>query len=36
MIFDDTIPNVDETKFPIADWTECYRDAKEEIPPNAP
>jgi hypothetical protein len=36
MVFDDTIPNIDETKFPIADWTEFYRDAKEEIPPNAP
>jgi hypothetical protein len=36
MVFDDTFPNIDETKFPIADWTEFYRDAKGEISPNAP
>jgi hypothetical protein len=36
MIFDDTLLNIDESKFPTADWTEFYRYAKEEIPPNAP
>jgi hypothetical protein len=36
MVFDDTLPNVDLANFPVADWTEFYHDAKEEIPLNAP
>jgi len=36
MVFDDTLPNIVESNFPKADWTEFYRDAKEEIPLNAP
>jgi hypothetical protein len=36
MVFDDTLPNIDLSSFPIADWTEFYRDVKEEIPANAP
>jgi hypothetical protein len=36
MIFDDTLPKIELSSFPVADWTEFYRDAKEEIPANAP
>jgi hypothetical protein len=36
MIFNDTTLNIDESKFPVAEWSEFYRDAKEEIPSNAP
>jgi hypothetical protein len=36
MVFDDTLPNIDLASFPVADWTEFYRDAREEIPLNAP
>lgn len=36
MVFDDTLPKIDLSSFPVADWTEFYRDAKEEIPINAP
>jgi hypothetical protein len=36
MVFDDTLPNIDLESFPVADWTEFYRDAREEIPLNAP
>jgi hypothetical protein len=36
MVFDDTLPHVDESVFIPADWTEFYRGAKELKPPNAP
>jgi hypothetical protein len=37
MVFDDTLPNVDESLFTTnKDWTDFYIDAKEIIPPNAP
>jgi hypothetical protein len=36
MVFDDTLPNIVECNFPKADWSKFYRDAKEEIPLNAP
>jgi hypothetical protein len=36
MVFDDTLPNLNLASFPVANWTEFYRDAKEEIPLNAP
>jgi len=36
MVFDDTIPMIDESAFPSVDWSEFYRDAKELNPPNAP
>jgi hypothetical protein len=29
MLFDDTLPHINESKFPAADWTEFYQDAKE-------
>jgi hypothetical protein len=31
-----TTPIIDETKFQTHDWTEFYRDAKEDIPLNCP
>jgi hypothetical protein len=37
MVFDDTLPNLDESIFQQnADWSDFYRDATEKIPPNAP
>jgi hypothetical protein len=36
MVFDDTIPHVDESLFLATDWTEFYRGAKELKPSNAP
>jgi len=36
MIFDDTLPMIDESLFTIADWTEFSRDAKELKPSNEP
>jgi len=36
MVFDDTLPVIDESKFQTYDWTEFYRDAKEDIPLNCP
>lgn len=37
MVFDDTLPNVDESIFQQnADWSEYYRDAHEKLPLNAP
>jgi hypothetical protein len=36
MVFDDTVPNIDESRFTKADWTEFYHHASESIPPNAP
>jgi hypothetical protein len=35
LILDATYPNVYESQFHQAYWTECYRDAAEAIPPNA-
>jgi hypothetical protein len=37
MVFDDTLPNIDESIFQQnPDWSEYYRDAQEKIPLNAP
>jgi hypothetical protein len=36
MVFDDTLPKIELSSFPIADWTEFYHNAKEDIPTNAP
>ncbi len=37
MVFDDTLPIIDETIFQQnPDWTEFYHDAQEKIPLNAP
>jgi hypothetical protein len=36
MVFSDTLPKIEFSSFPIADWTEFYCDAKEDIPANAP
>ena len=36
MVFDDTLPFIDESIFVPTDWTEFYRDATELQPPNAP
>ncbi len=35
MVFDDTLPNIDESQFLCHDLAEFYRDAKEYIPLNA-
>ncbi len=32
MVFDDTLPVIDESTFVSADWTEFYRGAKEMKP----
>jgi hypothetical protein len=36
MVFDDTLPNIDESRFHQADWSTFYNYAKESLPPNAP
>ena len=36
MVFDDTMPYFDETRFTKCDWAEYYPGAAEAIPPNAP
>jgi hypothetical protein len=36
MVFDDVYVNWDENSFPRHSWTNYYRDAKEELPPNMP
>jgi hypothetical protein len=37
MVFDDTLPNFDESIFQQnVDWSDFYHDATEKIPPNAP
>jgi hypothetical protein len=36
MVFDDTLPSIDESKFPVHDCMEFYRDAEEDLPLNAP
>jgi hypothetical protein len=36
MVFDDTEPSFDESRFIKADWMSSYPDAMEVIPPNAP
>jgi hypothetical protein len=36
MVFDDTLPNIDEASFHQGDWSEFYRNAVELKPPNAP
>jgi hypothetical protein len=36
VVFDDTSPVVDETRFKTSDWSSYYPDAAEAIPPNAP
>jgi hypothetical protein len=35
MVFDDTLPNIDESAFTPCNWGEFYHDAKEAIPINA-
>ena len=36
MVFDDSRPQFDETRFVRADWAEFYPDAAEPVAPNAP
>ncbi len=36
MVFDESLPDIDERYFTKLDWTEFYGDAKENLPPNAP
>ena len=36
LVFDETEPEFDESRFIKCDWTEYYPDAQEAIPPNAP
>jgi hypothetical protein len=36
LVFDETLPEFDESRFNVCDWQEYYRDAVEAIPPNAP
>ena len=36
MVYNDMKATIAESKFMRQDWTEFYRDAKENIPPNAP
>jgi hypothetical protein len=36
LVFDDGLPDVDESRFPECDWTEFYPDAKEVTPTDAP
>ena len=36
MVFDDTEPTLDESRFKICDWHEYYPDAKEAIPKDMP
>jgi hypothetical protein len=36
VVFDDTYPQTDESRFTQSDWTSYYPDAAEAIPPNAP
>jgi len=36
MVFDDTVPTVDEEAFQKCDWEEYYPGAREVTPPNAP
>ena len=36
MVFDDTEPEFDESRFAKCDWEEFYPGAKEVVPPNAP
>ena len=34
MVFDDTIPTFDESRFKATDWSAYYPNASEFIPPN--
>ena len=36
IVFDDSLPEIDESRFHICDWTEFYPDAKEKLPPDMP
>ena len=36
MVFDPTKPEIDDKRFVKADWSNFYRGAKEQLPPNAP
>jgi hypothetical protein len=36
MVFDDTEPDFDESRFKFCDWSEFYPDAEEAIPHNVP
>ena len=34
IVFDDSLPEIDESRFHVCDWTEFYLDAKEALPPD--
>jgi hypothetical protein len=36
LVFDETLPEFDGSRFNVCDWQEYYPDAVEAIPPNAP
>jgi hypothetical protein len=37
MVFDPTVPDIDEEKFPSEDWSvTAYGNCTEDVPPNAP
>ena len=36
IVFDDTLPAIDETRFTKCDWSEFYPDAEEKLPPDMP
>ena len=36
IVFDDNLPEVDESRFVLCDWQDFYGDIKEAVPPNAP
>jgi len=36
LVFDDTLPDIDDTRFHTCDWSEFYPDAKELFPPDMP
>ena len=36
LVFDDTMPEIDQSRFHKCDWSEFYLDAKEELPPDMP
>ena len=36
IVFGDSLPEIDESRFHVCDWTEFYPDAKEALPPDIP
>jgi hypothetical protein len=36
MVFDETEPAIDQSRFRVVDWSEVYPDAVEAIPQDAP